>query len=431
MQVSVESPSKLERRVSVVVPVETYEQAFNKRILEISQTVKADGYRPGKVPLDRVRALYGEKERQNVLSDVIRNAYIEAITQEKLNPVSPPSIEPKMMVPGQPIEFVATFEIFPEIAAVKFKADKLEKQTATIEQSDVDYVIDHLKNQHVVWNQVNRAAQDKDQVVIDFRGMIDGTPFTGGEAHDYPVVLGSKTMLPGFEEGIVGMTAGQEKIIKVDFPANYFAKEVAGKTAEFTIKAHKVSQPELPEVNENFVKKLGITSGKVEDLYAEIKRNLERDCERVIKSKLKANVFDKLLEQNPIDVPSALVDQEAHRIHDEMHPHHRGQHDHGHSDEEMASFKEAAERNVKLGLLIGEFTKTNKITADKERIHSTITQIASAYEKPSEVIQWYASDKRRLAEIEMQVLEEQIVEKLLEGVNVTDKVLTYSALIGR
>lgn len=428
MQVSVEAPSKIQRRVTVVVPVQTLDSAYDKRIEKLSRTAKINGFRPGKVPLDVIKQRFGDSARQEALSDVIQSSLYSAIDQEKLNPVSTPTVEPKAVVPGQPLEFVATFEVFPEITAVSFNAPEIEKQISTIKDEDVERVIGHLREQHTTWNKVDREAQEKDQVFIDFRGTIDGVAFSGGEAHDYPIIIGSKSMIPGFEEGIIGGKAGEDKIVKVTFPESYFAKEVAGKEAEFAIKIIKVTEPKMPTVDADFITKLGIKSASLEDLKAEIRKNLERELERVVKMKLKTQVFDKLLEQNPIEIPKALIDREAERIHNELHPHHHG-HDHGHTEAEMKMFNEAAKRNVSLGLIIGEFVKLNQITPDKDRIKTFIDSVSAAYENPAEVAKWYSTNKRALAEVEMQVLEEQVVEKLLEGVKVTEKMLSYNELV--
>jgi trigger factor len=428
MQVSVESPSKLQRRMTVTVPFEQLDAAYDKRIQQLSKTAKVKGFRPGNVPVAHIKQLYGSAARQEALSEVIQSTLYDAITQEKLNPVGTPQVEPKSIAPGQPLEYVATFEVLPEIEGVKFSVKSLEKQVSKITAADVDKVLDRLREQHVTWREVSRPAQDKDQVIIDFRGTLDGKTFQGGEAHEYPVVIGSKTMIPGFEEGVIGMQKGDEKVITVTFPETYFATELAGKNVEFTLNAHKVSEPVQAEMDEDLIRKFGIASGKIEELRAEITKNLEREVERVINNKMKTQIFDLLLEQNPLDVPAALIDQEAKRIHDEMHPHHKGQ-EHNHSPAEMVQFNDAAKRNVVLGLLIGELIKQHTIKPDATRVQQHITKMASAYEKPEEVVKWYQEDKRRLSEIEMIVLEEQVLEKLLEGVTVTEKMLDYSDLI--
>ncbi len=427
MQVSVEAPSRLERRLTVVVPVEKLDEAYNKRIVNLAKNAKIAGFRPGKAPLNVVKQHYGDSARKEALSEVIHSSLYDAMNQEKLNPVGTPIVEPKTVMPNQPLEFIATFEILPEIEKFHFDLKSLEKQIATITEQDIQNVIDRLRAQHTRWKKVDRAAREKDQVVLDFSGSIDGVLFAGGQAHDYSIVLGSKTMIPGFEEGIFGMSAGEEKTITVTFPENYFSKEVAGKAAEFVLKVTSVSEPELPEVDETFVKKLGIKSGDATDLHVEIRKNLERELERIINLKLKTSVFDKVLEQNPMEIPKTLIEREANRIHNEVHPHHG--HNHSHTEAEMATFNEAAKRNVTLGLLVAEIVKQHKISADKARTEAYVAKIASAYENPAEVTDWYLKNKQAYAEIEMQILEEQVIEALLKNVSVTEKMLSYDELI--
>lgn len=428
MQVSVEAPSTLERRVTVVVPVEKIEEAYDKRIANLSKTAKVNGFRKGKIPLDFIRQRYGDSARQEALSEVIQSSLYAAINQEKLSPVGVPTVEPKVVIHGQPLEYVATFEVLPEVGSVRFEVSTLEKHTSIIADTDIDNVLKHLRQQQGTWIKVDRAAQESDQVVIDFRGSIDGKVFSGGEAHDYPIVIGSKAMIPGFEEGLVGLTAAQEKVIHVAFPETYFAKEFAGKAAEFAVTVIKVSEPKLPEINEAFIKRMGVKSGNADDFRVEVRKNLEREMNRMVKAKLKKTIFDALLEQNPLEIPKALVEREAKRIHDELHPHHAGQ-EHHHSDSEMVTFTDAAKRNVTLGLLIAKMIKQHNILPNLERIQAQIEQLSGVYENPAEVAKWYASNKKAKAEVEMQVLEEQLVEQLLVNVQVTEKMMGYNDLI--
>jgi trigger factor len=428
MQVSVESPTNLKRRVTVTVPVEQLNEAFDKRIAQLSKTAKVKGFRPGNVPLNHIKQLYGDTVRQESLSDVIQSTLYAALSQENLKPAGIPGIDITASVAGQPLVYVAIFDVLPEVGDVKFDAGTIEKEIAQITQTDVDKVIERLQEQHTKWTEVDRPAQAKDQVVVDFSGSIDGKVFAGGEAHEYPVVIGSNTMIPGFEDGLIGVKKDEKKTIKVTFPETYFAKEVAGKVAEFAITAHKVSAPEVTPLDEDMVKTFGIPTGKLEDLRTEIQKNLERELERVTAAKLKAKIFDLLITQNPLEVPEALVQQESKRIHDEMHPHHGGK-EHNHSHAEMAEFDEAAKRNVILGLLVSEFVKQNKIKPERSRIEAHLNKLASAYENPAEVVKWYTSDRKRLAEIEMYILEEQVMDKLLEKSKVVEKQLPYSELV--
>lgn len=427
MQVSVESPGKLERRLTVIVPVEKWNEAYDKRIATVAKSANIAGFRKGKAPLTVIKQRYGDSARQEALSDVIQTSLHDALHQEKLTPVGVPTVEPKTILPDQPLEFVATFEVLPDTGGLRFDLKPIEKQVATITDEDVQRVIDHLRGQQTRWKKVDRAAKEKDQVVIHFAGSLDGVPFEGGKAENYPIILGSNTMIPGFEDGVLGMKAGDDKVIDVTFPTEYFAKDLAGKAAQFALKAISVSEPELPELDETFIKKLGIKSGDVSDLHAEIRKNLERELERVIQAKLKAQVFDQLLEQNTIEIPKALIEREASRIHDEVHPHHG--HSHSHTEAEMAEFNDAAKRNVALGLLMSEIVKRFNISADKNRVQAHLAKLVAAYENPGEVLEWYAKNKRAFAEIEMQILEQQVIEALLKDVQVTEKMLAYNDLI--
>jgi trigger factor len=428
MQVSVEAPTKLERRVTVTVPVKILEDAYDKRIANLAKTVKVNGFRPGKIPLDYIKQRYSDTARQEALSEVIQSSLYAAINQEKLNPAGVPRVEPKTISPGQPLEFIATFDIFPVVDAVRFELSSLEKQVALITEADVEHALKRLCQPHIVWQEVDRAAQPEDQVVIDFRGSIDGKAFENGEAHDYPIIIGSKAMIPGFEEGLIGVKVGEAKVITVTFPPHYFSQEFAGKVAEFAITVSKISEPKLPPMEESFIKKLGVKTGNMADLKAEIRKNLERELDRIIKAKLKNQLFDLLIAQNPLEIPPALIEREAKRIHEELHPHHAGK-EHGHSPEEMAAFNEPAKRNVALGLLVGYLIKEHNITASQERVQAYISHLSAVYEKPAEVVSWYSKNKRAMAEVEMQVLEEQLVEKLLENLPLTEKMLSYNELI--
>ena len=428
MQVSVERPTKLKRRLTVTLPAEEYSTAIDKRLQKLSKTAKVKGFRTGNVPVSHIKQLYGDSVRQEALSDLIQSSLYLALSQEKLRPAGVPSIEPTKIELGQPLEYIATFDVYPEIESVNFAGGEIEKQTSSIEDADVDRVIERLSEQHTTWIEVDRPAREKDQVIVDFRGSIDGKVFAGGEAHEYPVVIGSNTMIPGFEEGLIGVQKGDKKTITVTFPETYFAKEVAGKAAEFEVDVRKVSEPKLADMNADLVKKFGIASGDIGELKAEIRKNLERELERLVTAKLKAKVFDMLLEQNALEVPEAMIDQEAKRIHDEAHPHH-GEQAHNHGPEEMAEFNIAAKRNVILGLLVSEFVKQNKLTPDAARVQEHIAKLSSAYENPAEVVKWYTQDKRRFAEVEMLILEEQVIEKLLEKLTIKEKALSYADLV--
>ncbi|MDX1902392.1 MAG: trigger factor [Gammaproteobacteria bacterium] len=425
MQVSVETLGALERRVTVTLPAELLGQAYDKHIAGFAQKAKIDGFRPGKAPLDRVKQLYGNAAREEAISEVIQTSLQNAIVQEKIIPAGPPSVEPRSVMFGQPFEYVATFEVYPDLDNVAFDSTRLEKETASITDEDIDYALEQIRKQQASWETVEgRTAQDGDRATIDFLGTLDGTAFPGGEAKNFPMVIGSKRMIPGFEEGVIGMEIGSEKKIPVTFPEEYHAKELAGKQAEFTIKLHSISAPKLPEIDAEFIKLLGVKSGDVADLRKEILTNLQRELDRVIQGKLKNQVFKRILEQNPIEVPKSLIEREANRLHDEMHQHDPN-HSHNHHDSEMEGFREAAKKNVALALLVSALIKKHEIVVTEDKVNQRLEVIASSYEDSTSVVRWYQSNPRALEEIRAQLVEDLLVEKLLAGIEVVDKILTY------
>jgi trigger factor len=426
MQVSVESLSAIERRITVTVPVEKITSAYEQRIAKFAKSAKIDGFRPGKAPMAVITQRYGDAAQQEALTDVIQSSLFEVISKEKFNLVGMPHVEPKEMAPNQPLEYVATFEVVPEVGTVNFELASLDKLVAVITEKDVDEVLEHLQSQYSTWEKVTRAAEEKDQVTIDFRGSIDGVVFPGGEAHDYPIVIGSKKMIPGFEEGVNGLTPDEETTIKVTFPEDYHAKELAGKEAAFAIKVISISAPVLPKLDKSFVQKLGIKSGEAADLRAEVQKNLSRELERVMTQKLKTSVFDQLLEQNPLEIPKAMIEREAKRVHDEAHKHHG---EHSHSDDEMAVYNDVAKRNSALGLLLAELISQRKIVASKSAVLAQITEMAAPYQNPEEVIKYYQQDKKSYAEVEMRVLEDLVIQNLLENVTIVEKTLIYQELM--
>ncbi len=430
MTALIASPSTLERHITLTVPVDKIEVAYQQHLAKIAKTAKANGFRPGKMPLSHVEGQYGLAAREKAFSDVIQRSLYETIAEHKLRPASTPAVEVTKADPGQPLEFIARFEIFPEIDQVHFNVKTMDKKVAVIADEDIQHAIDRLTEKYVSWEKVDRAAALKDQVVIDFKGSMNGEFFAGGEAHDFTVVLGSKSMIPGFEEGILGMTPGEDKIIKVTFPEQYHSQELAGKVAEFAIKLHKVSEPVRPELDSALIQKIGIKSGDKNELIAQVRKSLELECQRVMNAKMTSALFDLIVEQNPIEVPKALVEREKKRLHDEWHPHHKGHdHDHGHSEEELAVLDAPAQRSAVLGLLIAALIRQYKLTPDQSRVQKHILQLAESYENPTQVIAWYSKNKEALDKIAMQVMEEQLVEKLLENIKIIEKPCAFQSLM--
>jgi len=416
MQVSVESTGNLERRMTVQVPEERVNAEVQQRLERLARTTKIKGFRPGKVPFKVVQQQYGAQVRQEVIGDVVQATWYEAVVQQKLRPAGHPTIEPKSVEPGKGLEYVAVFEVMPEVKLASFAGVKLDKVAAKVSDADVDRIIDNLRKQRANWTAVQRGANKGDRVVIDFKGTIDGQEFKGNEGKNVPVVLGSGSMIPGFEEGLLGSKGGEERTIDVTFPENYGYKEIAGKAAKFAVKVNAVEEPHLPELNDELAKAFGIADGGVTALRAEVRKNMERELEQAVLNANKQAVMDKLLDLNQVEVPHALIANEATALMDQMRQNmHIPKGKSINMDPSM--FEPQAKRRVSLGLLLSELIKGNDLKAAPEKVRARVEALASSYERPEEVIKWYYSDKGRLAEVESLVLEDQVVEWVLGQAN--------------
>lgn len=429
MQVSVEKVSNIARKLTIVVSANKVEEAFAKQVTDFAQKANIKGFRPGKAPTSYIKQHYGEDMRREAMSKVIQEALYSALTEQKLNPISTPEVEPKTMLADQPLEFIASFEVLPEIEDVSCKIDKLEKLTVAVTDEDLNRVIDQLRKQYTKWEVVDRAAIESDRVVLDYYPVFDGKAEDQHKVENHPLELGAKVMLPGFEEGLIGCKPGEEKTLDLVFPADFVDKERAGKPITFVVTVKQVFAAEAPALDAEFVKRLGVKSGEVDELKKQILQSLEQERDRLVKDKLKEQIFKQLLDQNPLEVPQALIDREAKNIHDEVYPQNQP-HDHSrHSAEETSAFNEVAKKRVSLGLLVAEYAKKHNVTPDAAKVAARIQEIAASYENPKEVVEWLSSDERR-GGIEAQVVEDQVLEKLMEGATVTDKAIGYAELKG-
>lgn len=425
MQVSVEKVSKIERRLTITVPADQVEEAFTKQINQFAKKANIKGFRPGKAPISYIQQRYGQEARTEAMGDVIKTALYQALEEQKLVPISTPQIEPKVMTPSQPLEFVASFEVLPEIGKVIFKAESIEKLVVEVTDEDINRVIDRLRKQHTNWSVVERELKENDRVVIDYVVTVEGQEAKKFE--NMSLDLGNQHMPADFEQGLLGVRAGDERTISVNFPADITNTELAGKPAQFVVQVKKVFEAQPPVIDEAFFKSLGIASGKEEDLRQQVRQSLELERDRLVKDKLKEQIYTKLVEQNPVEVPKSLIASEAKKIHDNLHPDHK--HGHHHSDEELNQFNEIAQKRVALSLLVSEFAKLSSLKADSERVQKRILEIASVYENPKEVIDWLSAGERR-ADIEAQVLEDEVIDKLMEGIDVKEKTMSYAELKG-
>jgi len=430
MQVSVEASTSLERRVTVTVPAEKIDSAVDKKVQETAKTIRLDGFRKGKVPTKVVKKRYGASIRQEVLGDVIQSSYFEALQEAKINPAGMPEIEPKEDAGEGDFSYVAVVEVYPEIDLADASGLNIERQAGTITDTDVDNMIEMLRKQQSEWNEVARAAADGDQVNIDFKGFVDGEAFDGGEAAGHDLVIGSGSMIPGFEDGITGMSAGEEKDISVTFPEDYQAEHLAGKEATFKITAHKVSESILPELNEEFYAKFSPKGKGEDDFKAEIRTNMEREMTQALKGKLKNAVLDAYVELNEFDVPKALVKEELGRLKQQALQQFGGgnqQLDPSILPDEM--FQDQADKRVKVGLLAGEVIKANEMAADEDKVKALVEEMAQGYEDPKEFVDYYLNNAEQRSQLEGVVLEDMVVEHLLAAGTVTDTEVDYETAV--
>lgn len=426
MQVSIETTSGLERRLTVGVPAEQIENEVENRIKQAARDVSIKGFRKGKVPVSVVKQRFGANIRQEVVGDVISRSFYAAVQKENVKPAGQPAIQPKQLAPGKDLEYVAVFEVYPSVALADLSQYEITRYTAEVTESDLDTMIETLRKAQASYAAVDRAAIDGDKVNINFVGTKDGVEFAGGKADNQSLVLGSKSMIPGFEDGIIGMKTGEEKTISVKFPDDYQAEELKGANAEFKITLNSVSAAELPEVNQAFFSKFGI-AGDLQQFRAEVKVNMARELNNALKAKIKTQVMDALVTSHQVDVPKALVANEINLLREQMMQRFGGQKQNFDVRSLLPDtmFQDEANRRVTLGLIVGEIVKDSKIKPDAKLIKSKIEEIASTYEQPQEVIDYYNSNRELLAGVESAVLEDQVVDFIVSKAKVAEIQASY------
>lgn len=430
MQVSIETTSGLERRMTVAVPASIVESAVNARLKEAAGTMKLNGFRKGKVPMKVVKDRYGRGVRQEVLGEVMSKTYYEAIAEQKLKPAGQPRIEPKSMEEGKDIEFIAIFEVYPEITLGDFSKLKVEKLVAEVDDENVNKMIETLRQQRQTWDTITRQAKNGDRLNIDFVGTINGEEFEGGAGKGTNLALGSERMIPGFEKGLLKAKAGNEVVLDLEFPKDYQNKEVAGKAVQFKVTVNSASAPILPELNDEFFAVFGIDEGGEEAFRKEVSANMNRELKNASKGKVKNQVMELLLKEHKVDLPASLVKGEIESLRQQALQQFGG----GKQNIDPAMlpddlFAEQAEKRISLGLILGEVIKVKKLKADPSLVKSTIEDIASTYETPEEVVRWYYSNKEQLASVESSVLEDQAFEAILADAKVTEKKVSYDDVI--
>jgi trigger factor len=428
MQVSVETLSDLERRVTVQVPAERLAKEIQDRLLSLSRRVKVDGFRPGKVPLKLVQRMYGDQVRYEAVSELMEHSLHEALALEKLNPLGGPRIEPKNLEDGQDLEYCATFEVMPEFDPTGFDNIQVERPMAEITEQDVDNMVQNLRRQRVVWREVERPAADGDRVRIDFDGTIDGQNFAGGKGDNASVVLGEGSMLKDFEGRLAGLSAGAQTEFDLTFPEDYQIKAVAGKTARFQVKLHAVEEAILPELDDAFAESFDVKENGVAGLRQSLRENMERELRDGIKATVKRQVMQGLLDANPIPVPRVLIETEIEHLASQL----RFPTD---AKDEKAQqlktqlFEFEARRRVALGLLISRLAAAREIKVDDRRVRNYLETMASTYQEPAEVLRWYEQTPQALDNVRALVLEDQILDWLLERAQVTEKASTFAEIM--
>lgn len=428
MQVSVEKTSELSRKMTVSIPDAVVQEKMETRFKKLAREVKVDGFRPGKVPASMVKKLYGDRVRNEVTGDLIQSTYFEALQQQDLNPAGHPHIQPTEKAEG--FEYIAEFEVYPEIALDGVSELKVERPSATVEEADVDNMIEKLRQQKKTWNTVERASQEGDRVAINFSGISEGENFTDGKVENYQVEIGGKQMIPGFEDELKGLAAGEGKTFSITFPDQYNSEKLAGKVAEFEIELIKVEEPALPVVDEEFIKAYGVEAGDAVSFRADVRANMERELVQGLKNKLKNGVMDALYENIVINIPNALIDQEIQAL---MKPYAERAKNMRLKLEDLNLprdvFENQAKRRVALGLILGEIIHKNEIKVDADKVRAVIEDMAKSYERPEDVVNWYYADKARLNDVQQMVLEDQAVAWIVSQAKITDVTVGFDAVM--
>ena len=430
MQVSVETTQGLGRRVTITVAADSIEKAVKSELVKAAKNVRIDGFRKGHVPMNIVEQRYGASVRQDVLGDLMQRNFVDAIIKEKINPAGAPNYVPGQYKEGEDFTYSVEFEVYPEVELKDLESIEVEKPVVEVNDADVDTMLETLRKQQATWKETDAAATAEDRATLDFTGSIDGEVFEGGKATDFVLAMGQGRMIPGFEEGVIGHKAGEEFTIDVNFPEDYHAENLKGKSAKFDIVLKKVEVRELPELTEEFIKRFGVADGSVAGLRAEVRKNMERELKGAVRNRVKTQAIDGLVSANEIDVPAALVEGEIDVLRRQAAQRFGG-------NEKQAAelprelFEEQAKRRVVVGLLLGEVISQHELKADEDRVKALIEEMASAYEDPQEVIEFYSKNKELMDNMRNVALEEQAVEAVLAKAKVTEKATSFNELMNQ
>lgn len=430
MQVSVEKTSELSRKMTVSIPESLVQEKMDARLKSMAREVKIHGFRPGKVPQHVVKKMFGDKVRGEIAGDLIQSTYYEALQDQSLRPVGHPHIQPADDTEG--FKYTAVFEVYPEISLAGVDQLEVVRQLATVNEADVDVMIEKLREQKKAWHIVDRPAQEHDLVTISFSGTSEDENFTDGRVENFQVEIGSKKMIPGFEENLVGLAVGENKTFALTFPEDYGNTKLAGKNAEFEVDVIKVEEPILPAIDEAFISAYGIEGGTVESFREDVRQNMERELTQALRGKLKNSAMDALYEKIQVTVPNTLVDEEIENM---MKPYIETAKRQKMKLEDLRLprdiFEEQARKRVALGLILSEIIQQNNIVLDSDRVRSTVEDLAKSYERPEDVVKWYYAEEGRLRDVQQMVLEEQTVDWLLAQSKVSDQESSFSDVMDK
>jgi trigger factor len=430
MQVSIETTTGLERRLTIGVPAERIESEVNKRLQKAAGNARIDGFRPGKVPMKVLQQRYGSGVRQEVIGEVMSESFYEAVVKEQLQPAGQPQIEPKEMAPGKDLQYVATFEVYPDIALGDLSAITVEKAVADVTDADVDRMIEVFRKQQGAYEVVERAAAVEDQANIDYKGTRDGEAFDGGSAEGSDLVLGSGGMIPGFEDGIVGMEAGQSRTLELSFPDDYHSEELKGAAVQFEITLNSVSEHKPAELNEEFYAQYGVNKGGEPEFRQQITENMKRELKKSVSTKVKQQIMDQLVDMHDVQLPAALVKGEVDVLRKQMFQQFgeaAAQLDESILPDDM--FTEQAGRRVALGLILGELIKSEELTSDPAKVRTMVEEMAATYQDPEEVVNHYYGNEELLRSVESAVLEDEAVDKIMAAASTVDVPQSYEEAV--
>ena len=430
MQVSLSATGGLERRLEVAVPATEVASEVEQRLKQISRTARLKGFRPGKAPYAVVRKQFGDQVHTEVVSDLMRSSFAKALSQEKLTPAANPRIEPLAVGPGADLKYAAVFEVMPEVKLASVDGIAVERPTSSVDEADIDAMIESMRRQRPIFTAVERAAKDTDRVVIDYKGTIDGQPFEGGEASDIQVVIGSKQSMTELEEGLKGASAGETRTVAVSFPEAHPSKAVAGKTAALEVTIKRVEEHSLPAVDEEFGRAYGVEEGGVDALRAEVRKSMERELADVIRNRVRTQVLDALYRQNPVDVPRALLEEQVQQLQIDT-ARRMGVRDASQVPPRQ-QFEEPARRRVALGLLMTQIVQAEQIKLEPERVQTRLSDLIASYpeQQQDEARRAYQQNQDAMRQIESAALEDQVVDWVLGRANITDKPMTFKEITG-